>query len=714
MIDLLKIKDKLKRRFFKNLLLSYLVVMCLFVISTMITYSIFEKFSVDKEIKLIDSRITYAKTIIDSNVSSIQEKTYNFLGNDKLLRSNTYKKSSDIINELSKMNGGIRIADRCYLYTKGQTKIISSNGTENDNVLQKYNAYGIGPLSNDVLDDINEFRCFPVQSVYDGAMVNSLVFVSGQSYTANNNNKIISVIRESEIKNLYMEICRDGNFELLLINSTGHILSGNLDENVNKELNPKIMQRITGDEGNFFCDGELISFNKSDVLDGYYVLKMDRDLVVRNSKIIRNVNLLIFLAFLIISALLAIHCLNKYYVPVSNLLNKIENSKFDIDSSDEFVSIGRAFDLTIAEKEKYEEKLSLINLIEHRDVDVKLDEILNQEKAIGIVFKSVRVQESQKCILDYIKELDESDILFRIVSSNSSQIIAVANAADTDELRKQLDAMSEYVKKNTFYRLMIGVGDWIYDPSELIRSIEKAIYALDYGTTANGENIFFYNSSKPLNYVISLDSKILERKLRSLIIANDVSGINDVISGIFKENDEIPNIYKWYLSLAFLDIHSSIERKLQINSIENSLVIKDLQNEYSLETLKNFFVNIFTFSAGVYNNQSQKDNTIFADKMLNCIEANYHNPDFSIADLAESLNYSPSYTSSLFKSRFGDNFTQFLLNYRMEKARDLLDNTNLKINDVSTRVGFATYNNFARMFRKKYGISPGDYKSKKQ
>lgn len=714
MINLSKLKDKLKRRFFKNLLLSYFVIMCLFVVSTMITYYIFEKFSIDKEIELIDSRITYAKTIVDSGIYSIQEKTYNFLSNDKLLKAETYKESVDLINELSKMNGSLRITNRCYLYTGGLNKIISSNGTENDNVLEKYNAYGVGPLSRVVLDNINEFRCFPVQHVSDGTKVYSVVFVSGQLYTADTDKKIISVIRESVIKNMYMEVCAEGNFELLLINSDGYILSCNKDKSVNTSLSPKIMKTITGDKGNFFCDGELISYNKSDVLDWYYVLKTDKSLVVRNSKIIRNSNFLIFFAFLIISTLLAIHFLNKYYVPVSNLLSKIENNKFDIDNSDEFDFIGKAFDLTIAEKEKHEKKLSLINLIEQRDMDVKLDEILNKEKTVGIVFKSVRVQESLKCILTYEKEAVNSDILFRIVSSNSSQITAVANADNTEELGKYLKMMSDYVEKKTSYCLMIGVGDWASDTSELIHSIEKALYALNYGTTSNGENIFFYNSSKILNYVISLDSKFLERKLKNLIVANDIPGIREVIYDVFEENNEIPNVYKYYLSFAFLDMHSSIERDLEISSIENSLIIEDLQNEYSLEALKSFFVSIYAFSSEVYNNQRQKDSNILAEKMLKCIEENYHNPDFSISDLAESIKYSPSYASSLFKSHLGDNFTQFLLNYRIEKSRELLDNTDLKINDVSTRAGFATYNNFARMFRKKYGISPSDYKSNKQ
>ncbi|NLL71740.1 MAG: helix-turn-helix transcriptional regulator, partial [Epulopiscium sp.] len=54
---------------------------------------------------------------------------------------------------------------------------------------------------------------------------------------------------------------------------------------------------------------------------------------------------------------------------------------------------------------------------------------------------------------------------------------------------------------------------------------------------------------------------------------------------------------------------------------------------------------------------------------------------------------------------------QYLLDYRLMKAKELLENTDYKVKDISDMSGFGTYNNFAKAFKKKIGSSPGSYRN---
>ena len=70
----------------------------------------------------------------------------------------------------------------------------------------------------------------------------------------------------------------------------------------------------------------------------------------------------------------------------------------------------------------------------------------------------------------------------------------------------------------------------------------------------------------------------------------------------------------------------------------------------------------------------------------------------------------PSYLSSVFKKETGQNLNRFIKSVRMEKAKELLCSTNMKVAQISERVGFANVSYFCRSFREYYGSSPESYR----
>ena len=78
--------------------------------------------------------------------------------------------------------------------------------------------------------------------------------------------------------------------------------------------------------------------------------------------------------------------------------------------------------------------------------------------------------------------------------------------------------------------------------------------------------------------------------------------------------------------------------------------------------------------------------------------------------LADMVYLAPSYLSSLFKKETGQNLSKYIKQYRMEKAKELLTGTNMKIVNISEQVGYPNVSYFVQSFREYFGISPQKFR----
>lgn len=82
----------------------------------------------------------------------------------------------------------------------------------------------------------------------------------------------------------------------------------------------------------------------------------------------------------------------------------------------------------------------------------------------------------------------------------------------------------------------------------------------------------------------------------------------------------------------------------------------------------------------------------------------------SLEDLSKSCFYNPSYLSRRFKEYFGLTITDFIAHSRLEKAEEMLLNTNLSTDEIARDCGFSSKNAFYRQFKELRGMTPGDFR----
>lgn len=107
----------------------------------------------------------------------------------------------------------------------------------------------------------------------------------------------------------------------------------------------------------------------------------------------------------------------------------------------------------------------------------------------------------------------------------------------------------------------------------------------------------------------------------------------------------------------------------------------------------------------ISTDEAIKDSTVV--EMINFIKNNYQDK-ISISDLSKKLAYSESMLNRKFKKEVHITFNEYLNRYRINKAIELLKNSDYNITEISYMCGYSSAKYFSRVFKKYLGISPSD------
>lgn len=108
--------------------------------------------------------------------------------------------------------------------------------------------------------------------------------------------------------------------------------------------------------------------------------------------------------------------------------------------------------------------------------------------------------------------------------------------------------------------------------------------------------------------------------------------------------------------------------------------------------------------------QSSKMSDYYIQEAIHYMEQNFQN-DISIEEIAAVCGINRSYLGKIFRNSIGHSPQEFLMNYRMVKATELLKLTTLSIADIGTAVGYGNPLHFSRAFKNIYGVSPREWRN---
>lgn len=139
--------------------------------------------------------------------------------------------------------------------------------------------------------------------------------------------------------------------------------------------------------------------------------------------------------------------------------------------------------------------------------------------------------------------------------------------------------------------------------------------------------------------------------------------------------------------------------------LKERLDLKLGHQAYCSCTLKKIICKILRSSDSFSNSTNEK-----AERILSFIHKNYAT-DIDNEQISAQINYHPYYVNKLFFSYTGMTIHQYVNHYRLTMAAHFLSNTTDPINQICYTVGFQSPAHFAMNFKKKFGISPKDYRN---
>ncbi|XCP84139.1 response regulator [Roseburia hominis] len=216
----------------------------------------------------------------------------------------------------------------------------------------------------------------------------------------------------------------------------------------------------------------------------------------------------------------------------------------------------------------------------------------------------------------------------------------------------------------------------------------------------------------------SEDVDINESQLRKLILKKEKEAAVDYLEDLFINNIQrgaaVDTLYKMAVKIAMLLQEIKKEYKLEENVRLHDMpeLIETIYQADNILGLKTAFISEITeIITSMHEEDSQY--TPVVRQIIAEVQRNYKE-DMNLKTLAYKYHMNASYLGQIFQKEVGCSFAQYLSNTKNSIAKDLILNTNMKINDIAKEVGYPDTSYFYRKFKQCYGVSPASLREMKK
>ena len=287
----------------------------------------------------------------------------------------------------------------------------------------------------------------------------------------------------------------------------------------------------------------------------------------------------------------------------------------------------------------------------------------------------------------------------------------------TEKTREICREIQEKTKEVMGFDVSMGIGKWVKKPEELVQSHNMAQDTLQYRYLLGGNLLIDMEEKHPVQE-ISIDEplSVLKEALKTgqedLALQTLVS-IEDLIRNALMQKSRACMYLQQVIRTmdnACEDVSADME---QIREGRDELIREITDQKFfgeACEVVARHTRRVINILSEMNTSSSERQ----ARLAIDYIQKNYMDPDLSLNSICSYLNISTSYFSTIFKEETGETFTEVLIRTRMEKAKELLENTTMKNYEIAEKVGFSDPHYFGISFKKMTGCTPTEYAREKR
>ena len=302
-----------------------------------------------------------------------------------------------------------------------------------------------------------------------------------------------------------------------------------------------------------------------------------------------------------------------------------------------------------------------------------------------------------------------------------NQCVVILGSPKQTELRKVKTLMSKirFFKQEqgeAMGTVCTGIGLWHKKTCGIKKSYEEAMCALNYKMVNGPESSTSYDEIRNIDLKPAQISEKEMLELEKCINEMDNEGCRRVIEKIFqniKEDRKLSpdNLQIIALNLILLGIRKMPFMQIQMNEYfgKNILSLESISKFSTMEQFQNWIINVICGMNELMLKQNVSEKRDVVKEVREYINKNY-NQEISLADISEKFFINPYYFSQLFKKKTGETYQNYLTGVRISRAKKLLEETDLKIYEISEMIGYMDVNHFSQVFEKKEGVKPSSYR----
>ena len=287
----------------------------------------------------------------------------------------------------------------------------------------------------------------------------------------------------------------------------------------------------------------------------------------------------------------------------------------------------------------------------------------------------------------------------------------------SENIHRICHEIQKKVKEVIGLETSIGIGSWVRSPYELIYSYRLAAKAIDYRYLLGGNLLFDMEEKKTDNSIFLIND--LET-LTEAIKSGDRRLMEETLGQIETEIKSAL-VEKSYACIYLQQVIRAIGNTCQSLSEEPEKIIAQREALLKAVTEQRMFSQaaalVEKYAQEVFD-ELQELNSSSGQRQgmlaMDYIQKNYMDPGLSLNSICSYLNISTSYFSTIFKEMTGETFIEVLTRVRMEKAKELLENTTMKNYEIAEKVGFSDPHYFGISFKKITGKTPTEYAREKR
>jgi len=295
-----------------------------------------------------------------------------------------------------------------------------------------------------------------------------------------------------------------------------------------------------------------------------------------------------------------------------------------------------------------------------------------------------------------------------------TQVMIIVAHTDSDELQRLCKTFAYDLYSKTVKYVTISVTIAISGVCNVISQeiYKQAMSALNM-RLVNNSRIFCYDT---IDYNTKFE--LAEHQLRILerhITVGDYKNIRVILQDIFSY-DNLRNRKAEYIKSIYYEIIRIILKNFSVmDDFDSSLDIQYLLSDEVIDRSDNpqqivdYLYNTVTRILKEDKNANANCREIIG-KAKEYIKRNYTN-EITVKEMASHFSVNPNYFSTIFKQETGVTLTNYLKDTRIEKACDLLRNTQSTIHEIAQIVGYEDTQYFYRVFKKTLGITPLEYRN---